>query len=353
MCAVVLFDGCSRHTDGGSPSDYLGFSRDLNYAAIPSSAAQGPIFFPAGGPFGTGAWEIGDRQDDYMHFGFPAISTTFLVAGWFRHVGTLASWHFWRLYESGTTANHCSVEIKADGTIAVKRGTTTLGTSTNMVVQDQWYHIALKYNIHDSTGSFELRVNNVNWVSGTGLDTREGGTNPEVSMLRMAGSTLAAGGQMTLPMIWSTAGDAPTDFAGMHKAWTVRPNGDSATANWAPLGAGANYVEVDDVEADDDTTYNSSNTVTDKDRLTLEDLPESPDTIFAVQTKLLTKQTEPGALKVKSGVFAGTTEDQNAGFTPGLEYEYHTHLMTVNPDDAAPWEEADVNALQVQYEHVA
>jgi hypothetical protein len=80
-------------------------------------------------------------------------------------------------YEAGTL--HGKIRIESDNTLRViggPGGTTTLATSAAFVVASTWYHVGFDYNVHDSTGSFDVRINEVSIASGSGVDTRNGGT---------------------------------------------------------------------------------------------------------------------------------------------------------------------------------
>lgn len=349
--AVKWMDAFNHHASSGDPSDAAQWYRSGYYADRGPASGDGPEWWPNDGPFGGPVWSFSNNTR-WGLIPLPVTGPTFLMAGWVKWTTGLTVTHgIWSFYEFGTTNLHCQLQANGTGTMSVKRGGTTLGTTSWMAAADRWYHVALKYNIHDTTGFFELRINNQNELSDTGLDTKEGSGNAEVSVVQLHGMNTDVH-RFTQMVFWDTAGDAPTDFFGLHKMWTLRPNGDSTPANWTPQGAGANYVEVDEAEADDDTTYNETATPTDQDRLDLESLPETPDTIFAVQSRVLVRQTVAGNLKLKNGVFAGTTESLSAARGVGLDWDYHTQLETDNPDDSLPWEEADVNALEVVYEAV-
>jgi len=70
---------------------------------------------------------------------------------------------------------HVDIRINTTGTIFATRNGTTLGTSTNALTAGVWYHIEAKTTIHDTTGTVDVWVNGVNWLSLTGQDTRNAG----------------------------------------------------------------------------------------------------------------------------------------------------------------------------------
>jgi hypothetical protein len=77
------------------------------------------------------------------------------------------------LREGDDSTEGVNVRQRADGKIDVYRGNTLLATSGDVVLTaNTWHHIELKVTVSD-TGSYEVRVNGVVAVSGSG-DTRAG-----------------------------------------------------------------------------------------------------------------------------------------------------------------------------------
>ena len=312
---------------------------------------ESPRLWLADGPFGEPSISL--KTTNYrLTFPTRVVTTAFLFACWIK--STAASWNTPVLdfFEYGETNRHCRIRINASAQVEVQRGTTTLATSTLTVpASGTWNHFAVKYNIHDSTGAYEVKVNGTSYVSGTGADTKEGSGNSEIASWGIPNGLYEHQMRYSLPVLWNTSGDAPTDFmSGLHKTYTLRASADTAQEDWTAKSAGNNFDEVKEAEADDDTSYNYTSTATDKDRLAVGDLPETPAAIYAVQARTLRRQTGAGAHKLKTGLYSGTTEAASAAIGVGIEYMYDVHLTTLNPDDSAVWEEADVNAAQVQYE---
>lgn len=346
--AIEFMTSDAYHTDDDTGDAALSdqFVRDGWWQTSLNSGNK-PLYYATGGPFGTGAWSHGRYSNVYSRIPIgSSVGATFMFAGWFNH--TLSNANCVAVFFGNDTNKMSRIFFNSSGTIAVARNTTTLGTSTAQFTYGRWNHLALKVLMHDSTGTVDLVLNGTNILSLTSQDTLEGAT-ASINYFELYGDDDNAL-HWSQPIIWGATGDAPTDLFGLHKIWPVRPNAEGTPNDFTPQGAGDNYVEVDEAEADDDTTYNESGTSTDEDRFPCENLPETPDNIYAVQSRVLAKQTDAGNLGLKNGVYSGTTKSVSAERKCALDYEYHTNLFTLNPDDSAAWAEADVNACEVVYE---
>lgn len=246
-----------------------------------------------------------------------------------------------------------TVKLVSGNLIEGYRGTSTfLGASTlpACVVGGYWA-LEVKVVVHASAGSIEIR--------------RKGETTP---ILNITGANTEgfSGGIETIGLWmgdgqgscyiddfyhYDTTGSGVTDFLGDREMETRRPNGD-ASVQFTRSGGAANFEMVDDdPESDDDGTYNESGTVGFIDRFNLQDMAVTPVSVDAVQVVVVDRKTAAGASQGKVGVYSGATEGLGAAEGLGTAYGVQTHLLELNPDDAAAWEETDVNALQLQVEH--
>ena len=62
------------------------------------------------------------------------------------------------------------------------------------------------------------------------------------------------------------------------------------------------------------------------------------------------KKSDAGARGAQVGVYSGSTEGLSSAQLQSTDYAYFTHIETLNPDDSAAWEVADIDALEVLYE---
>jgi len=350
--AVVYFRSWENFNDPGAVGDANNIQLARDGLTASGSGTDSPRIWLTDGPFGGAA--ISTRTlNGWLNAQIgQAVGPTFMFACWIKTDSATWGCDVFNFYAYGRTGKHCAVEINSSGQVVVKRNTVTLGTSTLTVpVSGVWSHFAIKYLIDNASGTVDVEVDGTSYLSLTAQDTLESSYNAEIQSWEIASNKYEHLFRIAQPIVWTTAGDAPTDLFGLHKIWALRPNADTAQQDFAQSAGSDAYAMVDEAEADDDSTYNHTSTATDKDRLDVANMPETPQTIYGVQAVVLHKQSDAGARGVKPGLYSGTTESAAAtAHGSGINYKYGYHLTTKNPDDAAVWEEADVNAVKVQYE---
>ena len=306
------------------------------------------------GPFGQGAIAA-DRNTWWVQFDGGLGLTTAYVAFWCYPSYLGLGDRTFSLFSEGTIASpthHLDFTWDGSGLIKVKRGSggTEVARSAAGVLRSfKWHHVMMKMVIDDSAGVVVVNVNNEEVINETGLDTQNGGTG----LIDTFQWTCEYQYSMRLaePIIWSGAGDSPTAFFGFHRVHMIKPDGETSVA-FTPLGAGTNDVEVDEQAHDDDTSYNESSTVTNKDKLTTESLPTGVATVYAVQAQVLAKDPDGTATEsVKVGLDSGTESLSGAkALSTGYEI-WEGPIETVDPNTSSQWTESNVNATDVVYEH--
>jgi len=315
------------------------------------TSASNTSFLPTDGPFGDACWNFTAQYVGPTVYG-DWNKTTIYFGAWMRQQGTENGRTFMAWWEGNESTNHVLIDMGASGvgSLTIKNGGgATLGTPSGLWTQNVWNFVEFKVVIHDSAGEVTIYVNGVSAYSLTGVDTRNGGTNGWVDSIGFFGSD-GGGIRWSHIAVWDNAGNAPTDFFGPYRIHYLKPTADTAQADFVPLGAGDNYVEVDEQNADDDATYNSSATSTDADEFAVENLPSTVVSVSAVQAIALARKDDAGARTIKVGVDSNGTDEVSAAQPTIPSYGYFVHLMDENPDDAAAWAPADVDAALVRYE---
>jgi hypothetical protein len=229
-----------------------------------------------------------------------------------------------------------------DGTyISVKRGDgTVLGTGTKRFLLNDWRYYELKFTIHDSTGSFELRVNGETSVSATGVDTKNGGTGiPD----RVALGTSSAGSTNHLFDDFYAASGAT--FLGDVRVQSILPSGAGNTTQWT-ASAGSNYECVDDADPNGDTDYVSETTASEKDTYAFGSLTPTSGTIAGVQVMAYARKDDAGSRSIAPVYRPASTDYDGATVTVGDSYTYYREITEVSPETSAAWTIAEVNGAE-------
>lgn len=252
-----------------------------------------------------------------------------------------------RLYRKGSVT--CSVQIAADGSIEVRRGSyngTLIEASAAAVIPiNAWTYIEAKIYIHDSAGTYEVRVNGISIVDGTGVDTKaEADAGADMASIF---SPDVSGENIDIDDLYID--DA--DFQGNCRVDTLWPSGAGNYAQWTPSPSGTdNHNNVDDAtDQDDDTTHNETGVLNEIDSFAFDNIDAILGSeIKAVAVNLATRKTDAGARKITPLMRMGGSDYL------GTEVDIFDTYMTLqevfeNPLDALSeaWEDSDVNDAEV------
>lgn len=237
-------------------------------------------------------------------------------------------------------------------TIRVRRGNYSgaiLAESTWLVTPNAWYYVEFKCTFADGTGgSFELRINGTPIITATGLDTlNTTGYEPSRVDLDLQNAYD--------DIYWAdNTGAQWNDFQGELAIEGILPNADGTNGDFTPQGAGANYVEVDDPagNTDGDTTYNSSSTAGHKDSFTHPALAHS-GTILAVAAGAWARKDDAGSRTARALLLSGATTQTGDTLIVSDSWTWLETLAELDPNTAAAWSEAAVNATEFGYELVS
>ena len=241
--------------------------------------------------------------------------------------------------------NQINILLTLAGEIQIRRNTVELDiTSGQNLLSDTWYYLEVKIKIDNSTGTYEVHLDGSQILVGTNDDTQNT-VNNVVNRLILFGSSSMDPIFDDLYFLDVSGSDNVT-FLGDCRIETVFPDSDGNETDFTPL-SGNNWQNVDDgLSPDDDSTYNHSNTATDRDLYGFAALSGNVGTIFGVDAKMLVRKEEAGFREVRVIARNGTTEIESASLTLGVSWEYKNLLLENNPDGGGDWDEASVNAAQ-------
>jgi len=307
-------------------------------------------FTRVAGPFGDDYALRNSSTNYYIERQFPGVGTLWFAGYQYHENGSWGTLDELVTFWEGTT-KHITVMLDQAGHILVKRGNengTLLATSTETMPVQTWQHVQVEVTIDDAAGVVNIWIDDVQFINLTGADTDNAGAVGECTGFRPEATGFGASRWAHIAY-WDTTGDAPTGQIAQHRVDASWPESD-ASVQFTPQGAGTNNVEVDETVLDDDTTYNESSTVGHKDRFNMYSPPPTLATIYAVTAVAVARMDDAGPRSIQVGVYSGTTEDKAASAPLAQAYKHFEHMMTLNPDDSAAWQQADIDALQAQYE---
>lgn len=307
------------------------------------------------GRFGTNGLRSGNSIVAGTPWVLPSALATIIVglAVRFDTVATIPP--IIQLYD-GTTL-HLSVVVHSTGKIRVIRGDgTVLATGATTLSPTAYYHVQVKATIHDSTGAVTVKLNNVDEIVISGVDTRNGG-NASVDRVTLGQSPGGGPGTFDNDDFWvcdtvdqsiaQPGSPANNDFLGDVRVECLFPNGNGNSSQLVGSDSNStdNYLLVDETAYNSDTDYVESSTVTDKDTYAYSGLTSTSGSVVAVQVIAVARKTDAGVRSIATVARSGGTEEDSADKTLTSTYAFHRDIRGAKPG-ASAWSISDVNGAE-------
>ncbi|WP_425616693.1 hypothetical protein NA78x_000347 [Anatilimnocola sp. NA78] len=263
-----------------------------------------------------------------------------ICTGFSYYPRTLLNAYIVELREADNSTSGMNIRMQTDGKISLYRNNTLIATTAISVLSAAtWHHIELKVTIANS-GTYELRVNGVNVLSGS-ADTREG-SNDYCNRVRLVGPDAIVGQAPSFDDWWIA--DA---FLGDRKVMTIFPDADGDSSDFTPSTGGDNYAMVDDNGPDDDSTYVQSDTPGDSDLYTHGNV-SGASSIIAIQANIVARKTDVTDFDMNLTVKSGSTEDDGAAVTvSSTDFANYTRILETDPDTGVAWTQSGLNSAQI------
>lgn len=228
------------------------------------------------------------------------------------------------------------------------RGATLIGTSTTFV-KNVWHYFELKVTARTATnGSYELRRNETNILSGSGVNLANVGSDGVDGF--HVGSTDAVAWRLDDMYILDSSGASNNDFKGDSVMFEVLPDGDGHQNDMTRSAGATNYENVDDgALVSPDADYVSSDTIGHEDYYTFANAPGTGiGTIAAVKITCTARLVSTGARTLQPRYYNGTLEfDAGSDVTvDGTSFLELPSITDVNPDTGTAWTKSDLDGAE-------
>ena len=280
-----------------------------------------------------------------------ATTNSTLVVGVGVHVGTVSGATFYPIWLKTDDSWGINVAINTNGSVSVIRNGTTLATSANtgVISANTWHYVVLKVLCDNSAGTYEVWVDGVSEVSGSGADTQEHTSKSYHNGIQLRAGNLSGAVWFDDLYILDGSGSVNNDTLGPKIVSAMLPSGDDTT-DWTAQGAGDHYVEVDEVVFDEDTTYIESSTANDQDIFDYGTLVSA--NVCGVQVTTDCRETEAQSFQLRTlAKSTGNTvngADQAVGTT---DWQGNSIVFEEDPDGAS-WTPSTVNSTKFGVEVV-
>jgi len=269
----------------------------------------------------------------------------------FSDVSTTATTGALVMFYDGS-GEQISLDVDPMGRLHLARGATILAYSSKNLIRQKWQYIEVKWNCVNSIGAdtFIVRLDGVEVINLAATTDCQAQAGSGVTIIYIQGASHASNNYFDDLYVLDLTGAAPNnDFLGDIQITALNPNGNGNASDFTGSDADStdNYLHVDETIPDWDTSYVESLTIGHVDLYTYEDLPATPDTIYAVQTVMVARKDTAGARYGNLLTRVNSTNYNGDTFAPVEgSYTYHTKIWELNPDDSAAWAGADVNGAE-------
>lgn len=245
--------------------------------------------------------------------------------------------------------------------VQVRRGTTVIATSDKLFEGSQWYYIEVKATIHPSTGSFEMRWWTP-WSTSSTTDTFGGAT---ISGINTANQGSAGADRVRISLRTSPGLDNiyiddlyvrdDSTYMGRQIIEGIFPSANGVTQQWDLAGGALNLQDAWDEGALSQSTGGDDSRVTSDttDEIALAAYDDLVNIrLVTVNGLLLHTQHHMDTSGDRDFVpllrrAAGPSEFEGTLTNViGTAYTGSTELFVNEPNTAAPWVIADINAYQ-------
>jgi hypothetical protein len=235
--------------------------------------------------------------------------------------------------------------------IAYNGNVTNLATVSGAINLDTWHFIEIETLIHSSAGTLVVKVDNSEIINLSGVNTLGISPSATASYIQFV-SASDFGSLVDHVVAGDNTGSDMTTTSGPAIIELLTPNGAGNSTDWTP-SAGSNFENVDDnADPDDDTTYNSSSTATDKDTFTCSDLTATSGTVYAVQVGHAARRENGGVREMRNVIRSSATEATGATRLAPIAYGYRQDIFENDPNGSIDWTVTSVNAIEIGYELV-
>jgi hypothetical protein len=233
----------------------------------------------------------------------------------------------------------------------VKRGSTVLGTSA-LFPSNSWLYLEFKTTIHATAGSYELRVDTVPVLTGSGV-TSAGGSGVWDRVGLYGGINGAQSDYWYFDDLYICDGSGSTrnSFLGIQRVEPVwmKP-GAGFHQGFTPSSGTDHGAMVDETIPDDDSTYNAAAAAA-KDTYQHFDLT-LPGVINGVQVNAAWRKTDAGTCTARALTRSGGTTYAGAIQSPLTTWIIQPEVLEVDPATGTDWTAAAFNAAEFGAERV-
>lgn len=248
----------------------------------------------------------------------------------------------------GSTVGYHSMDVvtTSNTSLYVNFNASDIGSNSCNLAANTWYYLEFKVVTHASAGTISVKLDGVEIIANSSINTRFSATYPFYSSVGFRG---VASQELYIDdfYVCDGTGSINNDFLGACIVRDIYPTSDVASGNWTANGGGAAYVEVDET-VQDTTTFISTGTTGNQQLFETANLSVGGAVMKGLMVSTAAKLTGNAAFGIKT-----LTQQGSGTINVGTEYPVPsdafnsiTHIQEVDPDGAT-WNESLLNTFRM------
>ncbi len=254
-----------------------------------------------------------------------------------------------------------SVYCNPSGYLLVYRGESPGGallgqSSVPVITAGAWAHVEIKVFIHDSTGTVEVRVNEVVKINLTAQDTKAT-SNAEVTNIiwdnyGLSDTTVAETFYIKDLVIWDTNGSQNNDFIGDCRVITLLPDTD-VSLNWSCSTGTDGGNLIDETDPNDADYIYAASPPPSAFVSELTNLPVDVTTVKALLPFVRMLKTDGGTAAVQTSLVSSAVDDNGADNAITVAATTYYDVSELDPNTGTAWTPTTTNAARLKINRTA
>ncbi len=242
------------------------------------------------------------------------------------------------------TGLQCELGINLSRQFLFTRNNTLVQTIAGYAIPTStWIYVEWHVIINNTTGVWELRVNETLLASFTLQNTRGSTANNFAQLIEFRNNT--GGVAMDLDDMYFADGSGGQAFLGDCAVQTKLATAAGNSAQWTP-SAGTNVSCIDETPPNDDTDYVSSATPGQVDTYAFADLAANSGPPLAVNVVMRARKDDAGSRSIAAVARPATTDRPAAAITVSGGYQHYRQLFVTSPETGLAWTRAELNGAE-------
>ena len=243
-----------------------------------------------------------------------------------------------------STGNY-KLEVRLTSTGVIKvydKDLLLVATGTTVLSANTWYRIEVKGG-NGTSVAYEVKINGASEVSGTcnQLASNSAGVNFGKQANRNSNS---------VEFYYDNVVVDDAAYPGDCVVTPIFPTGNGGTAQWTGGTGSSNYLEVDEVPPDSDTTYiRASGSAGDVHLVTLQSTATAgiTGTVKSFKAMAYVRENTPVTSATKVRIKSGASSSDTSGYDYSTSYLWIQNIANTDPNTSAAWTLSGIDNVQI------